>query len=339
MSSLCAIPLVSILILCLINYVTPICLCKYDAFTNSDFDSVSYCSAYNTTITLNSNCTGSISPSEFSALKDFYNSTNGEFWNITYRKWDFDNDYTPCKTIPWYGIKCGAAVPKSSANCTIVSLSFARDVITGGTIPTSVGSLNNLELLKLKSNNLFGSIPSSLSNLTQLKVINLGNNCLNGSIPVFDSRNLEEVSLEYNCLSGPIGKVNEELWNTSDSLQCLSLSSNYISGAIPLFDNTNSNIEELHLSRNLFAGSIPSFKLPRLQHLDISHNYISGVIDSSMYLPSLNILNAGFNHISGTILPEMFQSFQNTIKAINFIDNALNGTIPELKNLYVFLGE
>lgn len=353
MPSLCVIPLVSILIISLISNVSPLCSCKYDAYacTNLDFD-VSYCSAYNntaadvytyldfdvsycsTTATLSfSGCRGSISSSEFISLQDFYDSTNGNFWNITEERrdseWNF-SDTTPCRLIPWYGITCGVAPQNSSADCTIVSLSFDSDVITGGTIPTSIGNLSNLEELNLKSNNLYSSIPSSLSNLTQLKVIDLGHNCLNGSIPSFDSRNLEEVSLEFNCLTGPVGEVNEELWNTSHSLQCISLSFNDISGAIPLLNNTNSNIQGLHLSRNSFAGSIPAFKLPRLQYLDISNNDISGVIDSSMYLPSLNVLNAGFNHISGMITQEMFQSFQNNITVINLIDNDLNGTIPEL---------
>ncbi len=327
--------LISILILCFITDVTPICSCNRDVFLeyNLLYDSDLYCSTFDSSITPSSSCIGPISASEYEALADFYDTTYGKTWNISVNKWNFNNGESPCSISPWYGITCGYAINMNtpSSNCTITSLSFDSDVIIAGTLPASIGNLSNLELLELNSNNIFSSIPTSLKNLTQLKLIDLGNNCLSGSFPKFDSHVLQVARLEFNCLTGPIGISNEELWNTSNSFQCLSIAANYINGTIPLFNNMSSSIKELDLSLNFLSGTIPILQLPKLLYLNIAHNSISGTIDSGINLPSLIVLNAGFNDISGVISQEIFHSFQNTIKVINLMNNNLTGNIPELE--------
>lgn len=52
-----------------------------------------------------------------------------------------------------------------------------------GSIPSSLGSLSDLEYLYLNDNDLSGSIPSSLGNLSKLKRLYLKGNELTGCIP------------------------------------------------------------------------------------------------------------------------------------------------------------
>ncbi len=75
-----------------------------------------------------------------------------------------------------------------------------------GKIPSSIGSLNDLEYLGLYDNNLTGSIPEEIGNLTNLKYLLLHNNQLSGKVPEslnnLKNLNPNELRLDNNNLTG-----------------------------------------------------------------------------------------------------------------------------------------
>ena len=80
-------------------------------------------------------------------LMEFYNATNRLNWVNN------DNWGSSVPLGQWYGVTTDA-----SGRVTLLSLEYN---ISGGSIPSSLGSLTKLEHLFLSGNDLSGSIPSS----------------------------------------------------------------------------------------------------------------------------------------------------------------------------------
>ena len=90
-------------------------------------------------------CFAGVSPKEKQALLDFYNSTNGANWN---HSWDLTQDVEE-----WEGV--------SVENNTVTAISLLFNNIDG-TLPASLGDLENLRILELSFNKLSGELPATL---------------------------------------------------------------------------------------------------------------------------------------------------------------------------------
>ncbi|KAL5577713.1 hypothetical protein UlMin_019412 [Ulmus minor] len=104
-----------------------------------------------------------------------------------------------------------------------------RNALITGTIPSDIGESQLLSRLDLSFNNITGQIPNSLfrNNLTYLF---LGNNSFSGTIPSQWSDSLQNIDLSYNYLSGHLPP-----WVTSISQ--LNLVANNFT-----FDNSNKSV-------------------------------------------------------------------------------------------------
>ena len=107
-----------------------------------------------------------INSSDKQVLLDFYASTNGDSWT---QSWDLSQPASE-----WHGI--------TIKDNSVVKISMLFNNIEGE-IPTSIGQLNNLEVLELSFNKLYGTLPAELGNLQNLKLLAFNGNGLNGSIP------------------------------------------------------------------------------------------------------------------------------------------------------------
>jgi hypothetical protein len=73
-----------------------------------------------------------------------------------------------------------------------------------GTLPSTIGGLNNLREFLLNDNSMEGTLPTELGLLSQLTVINLASNTFSGSLPseLIALPNLEYLDLFQNSLNG-----------------------------------------------------------------------------------------------------------------------------------------
>nr|TKW09538.1 hypothetical protein SEVIR_6G108700v2 [Setaria viridis] len=196
-----------------------------------------------------------------------------------------------------------------------------------GTIPSWIGASNPLlRVLRLRSNMLHGNIPWQLSHLSSLQLLDLADNSFVGSIPrslanltaMMQPKAELNIPLEVNYqVLGKFARYayTERIninWKgqyhtfegTIALMTGIDLSSNYLSGEIPLELSNLQGLRFLNFSRNHLSSSIPKDigNLKILESLDLSWNELSGSIPSSISkLMSLNSLNLSNNKLSGEI--------------------------------------
>ncbi|XP_027172261.1 receptor kinase-like protein Xa21 [Coffea eugenioides] len=172
-------------------------------------------------------------------------------------------------------------------------------------IPDRIGNLSNLIILSLYNNQLTGSLPITVTGLQKLQAIMLHINKLSQvSLEYFCSlNNLGVISLSFNQIVGSIpecignvtslrylylasNKFNfapKSLWNLKDLL-VLDLSSNSLTGPLPL-DVANLKIATaIDMSKNHFSGGIPTTigDMQNLNQLSLAHNQLQGSIPVSI---------------------------------------------------------
>ncbi|KAJ1686135.1 hypothetical protein LUZ63_017525 [Rhynchospora breviuscula] len=216
-----------------------------------------------------------------------------------------------------------------------------------GPLPDKIHRLFALEVLDFSSNFLYGSIPPKICAITGLQTLTFDNNYFNGTIPDWlDSfSNLTVLQLESNHFNGTIPESISKV----TTLTVLSLSSNNLSGKIPDLSSLNKlemldlRVNELDsglpglpnglvtvlLSKNSLAGEIPQqyASLNRLQHLDLSFNFLRGApLEGLFSLSYISYLNLGSNMLSGTLSDDLACGAQ-----LGFVDLSMNrlfGDIP-----------
>ncbi|KAE8718583.1 putative leucine-rich repeat receptor-like protein kinase [Hibiscus syriacus] len=133
--------------------------------------------------------------------------------------------------------------------------------------------------LHLPGVGLHGPIPSNtLGKLDALMILSLRSNRLNGNLPydVLSLPSLRYVNLQHNNFSGRIPS------SLSPNLNFLDLSFNSIAGTIPTTVQNLTNLTGLDLQNNSLIGHIPNLNLPRLRLLNLSFNNLNGTIPSSL---------------------------------------------------------
>ena len=172
-----------------------------------------------------------------------------------------------------------------------------------GEIPSNLGLLRNLEILKLQNNFLSGSFPENFWKLKKLKLLNLSNNQFVGNIPS-----------SINQLTSL-----EELW----------LSSNHFSGELPYQLFMLDSLTHLNISDNNLKGNLSESisRLVNLEYLNLWNNEISGFIPLEIgNLSKLEFLSLSGNRITGEIPPELGNA--KRLRSIALFENVLTGTIP-----------
>ncbi|KAE8722924.1 putative LRR receptor-like serine/threonine-protein kinase [Hibiscus syriacus] len=177
--------------------------------------------------------------------------------------------------------------PSTFAKLWNLQIVGASDNAFTGKIPEFIGSnWTRLESLRLEGNSFEGPIPSNIGNLTSLTILRI-TGIWNGSSSLDFVTNLRKISdlvLRNVLLTGSIPSDIPEF----QSLQKLDLSFNSLTGQIPseLF-NINS-LTYLFLGNNSLSGTLPSRKSENLKTIDVSYNHLSGNlpswIDSSLQL-------------------------------------------------------
>ncbi len=251
----------------------PIDLKKY--FPIDDIDSLPSSFSQNTS---------NIPISEFNALRDIYDSTNGPSWiwsphHFESTHWNFTGPHNPC-TERWQGITC-----------------ICQNITSDTAATTNNNHTCNINRIILESYNLVGSIPASISNFTQLTWLQMCKNTLVSSIPysIADMTALRILDFSYNNLTGTIPHMIDTLVN----MEHLLLNSNRFNGTIPESYGNFSLLQQFTVSENYVTGTIPVFltTLPRLVQIDLYGNAMHGPIPASIgNLTNLRLLNI-FNNL------------------------------------------
>ena len=135
------------------------------------------------------------------------------------------------------------------------TLSLGYNRLTGS-IPSELGSLDDLSLLVLNDNQLTGPIPPELGRLGSVHSLDLSGNALTGPIPRELGRltELESLALQRNNLSGPIPAEIGRL----GKLRRLSLFQNNLNGRLPAEIGNLTGVTLLSLHGNpRLSGSLP----------------------------------------------------------------------------------
>ncbi|KAK3206853.1 hypothetical protein Dsin_020899 [Dipteronia sinensis] len=216
-----------------------------------------------------------------------------------------------------------------------------------GSIPSEIGDLPNLVILKLQYNSLTGFIPSTIFNMSKIQVISMHNNRLSGHLPSsigLRIPNLKELYLWGNELDGVIPN---SISNASQ-LSHLSLHRNSFSGPVPTTLGELRNLQWLDLSSNQLTGEPSTQELTLLsslincQHLKrlvLSDNPLDGTLPISIgNLSGIQLFSANNCKIKGNI-PQGIGNLSN-LTALALQNNELTGSIPieigKLRRLQVF---
>ncbi|KAK4715496.1 hypothetical protein R3W88_013834 [Solanum pinnatisectum] len=166
--------------------------------------------------------------------------------------------------------------------------------------PTWIGEkLQNLELLRLNSNQFYGVIPLELCQISSLCWLNLAGNNLYGTIPnkmalLFVNKLIRSMFILLQGVHDKFHRMPVIVGEQILLLRILDLSENKLVGGIPKELTKLVDLQYLNLSRNS--------DLKQLESLDLSHNKLSGSIPQSLAsLNYLSYMNLSYNYFSGPI--------------------------------------
>ncbi|RWR86207.1 putative inactive receptor kinase [Cinnamomum micranthum f. kanehirae] len=162
------------------------------------------------------------------------------------RKLNWNSTTSICSS--WVGIKC-------DGNRThVLELRLPAVALTGPIPANTLGRLDALRVLSLRSNRLSGNLPSDISSLPSLQFLFLQRNNFSGTIPSSLSPNITVLDLSFNSFNAEI----------------------------PLTIRNLTHLTTLNLQNNSLSGHIPDPNLPRLKHLNLSYNHLNGTIPVSL---------------------------------------------------------
>nr|CAD1820668.1 unnamed protein product [Ananas comosus var. bracteatus] len=211
---------------------------------------------------------------------------------------------------------------------------------------------NNLQTLYLGDNSFRGNLSGWLEQMDSLTDIDLGSNLLNGSIPagVWKLPNLISLYLYNNSLEGVVSDIElsylrkiqyldlsfnsltmrvRDDWVPSFQLKEIFLASCQLGPNFPTWLKSQSQLEDLDLSKNIIADTPPSW-FWNMSHfisvLDLSENQIKGRLPLLMGFTKLWYLNLSSNQFEGP-LPI---SLPYNLQIIDLSNNFFTGVLPNI---------
>lgn len=169
------------------------------------------------------------------------------------RKLNWNTNSSLCTS--WAGVTC------STHPARVVALRIPAAGFYGSIPPSTLGRLDALSSLSLRSNRLYGPLPPDILSLPSLRYLYFQHNNFSGDIPSSFSSHLNSLDLSFNSFTGNIPAALNNLTH----LAALNLQNNSLTGPIPDL-SALSGLQQLNLSNNKLNCSIP----PSLQRFPAS---------------------------------------------------------------------
>ncbi|KAK8309386.1 hypothetical protein V6Z12_D02G121400 [Gossypium hirsutum] len=184
----------------------------------------------------------------------------------------------------------GTIPPKLfSSEMVLIHILFDGNQLTGN-IPSTLGHVQTLEVLRLDRNALWGEVPSNLNNLTNINELNLAHNNLTGPLPDLTSMNtLNYVDLSNNSFD----PTEAPVWfSTLSSLTTLVIEHGLLQGPVPEKLFSFPQIQQVKLRNNAFNGTLNLGDSvgTQLQLVDLQNNQISSITLGSGYSNTLILI-------------------------------------------------
>ncbi|MBA0585772.1 hypothetical protein Gorai_016537 [Gossypium raimondii] len=184
----------------------------------------------------------------------------------------------------------GTIPPKLfSSEMVLIHILFDGNQLTGN-IPSTLGHVQTLEVLRLDRNALWGEVPSNLNNLTNINELNLAHNNLTGPLPDLTSMNtLNYVDLSNNSFD----PTEAPVWfSTLSSLTTLVIEHGSLQGPVPEKLFSFPQIQQVKLRNNAFNGTLNLGDSvgTQLQLVDLQNNQISSITLGSGYSNTLILI-------------------------------------------------
>ncbi|KAK4487885.1 hypothetical protein RD792_003623 [Penstemon davidsonii] len=174
-----------------------------------------------------------------------------------------------------------------------------------GEIPTQLFDYDmSLIHVLLDGNRFEGSIPSTVGLVQSLEVLRLDRNNLNGSTVPLKLNNLTRL-IEFDLSHNPFRRSSAPNWFTTlQSLTTLIIEYGRLEGSVPSEVFSLPLIQQVKLRNNAFGGSLDMSSISQeLRLIDLENNNISSVTRGAVYRNSLMLIG---NPVCST-------SFQNTV--------------------------
>uniref|UniRef100_A0A7S4VGA5 L domain-like protein n=1 Tax=Ditylum brightwellii TaxID=49249 RepID=A0A7S4VGA5_9STRA len=197
-------------------------------------------------------CPGDETLTQRYVLAVLYYSTDGDNWfrcsNTEEGKLNCDREafLSPVSECQWGGVRCndGEKVKKIGLDQNNLN----------GTVPSELGALTNLMILRMCNNLLTGVLPGSIWNISTLETLQIDNNSLEGQLPprLDHLSNIANLIISNNLFEGNISSIAD-----LTGLVLLELDNNQFSSTIPEGLGDAFLLETGTFHANFFTGSMP----------------------------------------------------------------------------------
>ncbi|KQJ91855.1 probable leucine-rich repeat receptor-like protein kinase At5g49770 [Brachypodium distachyon] len=230
----------------------------------------------------------------------------------------------------------GGSLPSSIGTLSNLQNLVLAGCSFSGEIPQEIGQLSQLIFLYLNSNRFTGPIPSSLGRLSKLYWLDLGENMLTGGLPIFDGTNpgldnltnTKHFHFGVNQLSGTIPR---QIFNSNMKLIHLLLDNNNFSGSMPPTLGLLNTLEVLRFDKNSqLSGAVPTNinNLTKLAELHLENNQLTGPLPDLTGMSSLSFVDMSNNSFNASDAPSWFTALPSLTSL--YLENlGIGGQLPQ----------
>ncbi|PHU16796.1 hypothetical protein BC332_12491 [Capsicum chinense] len=240
-------------------------------------------------------------------------------------------------------------IPRTIGSLSNLNFLLLNNNQLQGEIPTQICLLNKLSIMDVSFNKLYGPLLSCLGNLIQAESdAETGSSYFHTTTRLAWSDFLSWISSARNYHISYDVRTDFSVMDVETRIQFttkrntftykgsilkymkgIDLSSNILTGEIPIELGNLSKIHALNLSHNHFVGRIPDTfsNLHEIESLDLSYNSLSGRIPVGLLeLYRLAIFSVAYNNLSGAVPP--FEAQFSTFDKSSYEGNPLLCGVP-----------